>query len=224
MSSTATVMLIDGDQQVSAALPAVLERLTATSNIVERRVYGAGLAPWKAYFDRLAFVISPLPPPVDSALMVDAIDLVHTRPEIRHFCIATADRDFTPLVAKLKERGKRVTCIAQGPMSAKLREICDEFLSLDILPKAGLAEAAVPDIVAAMRELTWPEGRVDHNWLTTRLKSKGFDARAFGHSSLIDLVDALPAVFQVEPTPRVGGAVTVRTKPDAARPPLTHPE
>ncbi|MFA5861759.1 MAG: NYN domain-containing protein [Candidatus Thermoplasmatota archaeon] len=212
MPSKPTIVLVDGDQQVSPALPEVLKKLEKTSEIIEKRVYGAGLAPWKTYFDSMKFFVSPLPPPVDYALMVDAIDLLHTRPEVAHFCIVTADRDFTPLVATLRERGMHVTGIAQGPVPNALRTACNVFLSLDSFSKAALSSNAVPQIASTMREYPAADGWVDHGWLGGTLKSRGFDPRAFGKSEVIDIIDALKDVFEVRPTPRTGGPLFVRLK------------
>lgn len=207
-----TILLVDGDQQVSGALPEVLRKLAETSDIMESRVYGAGLAPWKPYFDRMGFRISPLPPPVDYAMVADAIDLHHAHPEVTHFCIASADRDFRPLVAKLKERGMFVTGIAQGPVAKELRDECNDFLHLDTFTKMGLSLVAIPEIVATMNEVPWADGWADHNWLDSRLKQKGFNPRAFGKSSLIAILDALPAQFETRPVPRSSGPVSVRLK------------
>lgn len=207
-----TVVLVDGDQQVSASLPAVLRKIETTSDIVEKRVYGAGLAPWKTYFESMNFEVSRLPPPVDSALMVDAIDILHTRPGVAHFCIVTADRDFTPLVAKLKERGMYVTGIAQGPVAGALWAECDEFLSVDSFSDAALSSSAAPEIVATMREYPLGDGWVDYPWLSSQLKLRGLDSRVFGKSAIIDIIDALPDEFEVRPTPRSGGPLSVRLK------------
>lgn len=170
------------------------------------------MAIWKPYFDAMDFRISPLPPPVDYALMIDAIDIHHLRPEVEHFCLVTADRDFAPLAAKLRERGLRVTGIAQGPVATALRNACDEFISLDRLSKAALSRSAVPEVIATMREVYEPNDWADHNWLSSRLKERGFNPRAYGKSSLIDIIDALPDHFETRPTPRSAGPVVVRSK------------
>ena len=39
---------------------------------------------------------------------MDALDLCYTRPHIDTFALVTGDSDFTPLVGKLREYGKRV--------------------------------------------------------------------------------------------------------------------
>jgi len=64
----------------------------------------------------------------DLMLAVDAVETVYTRPKIELFCIIGGDRDFIPVVAKLKELGKKcIICSIPGSTSGDLlRFIKDE--------------------------------------------------------------------------------------------------
>jgi uncharacterized protein (TIGR00288 family) len=65
----------------------------------------------------------------DIRLVVDAMELCHTKDHIDTFVIVSGDSDFTPLVGKLKENGKHVIGVGmKGSTSDLLADNCDEFL------------------------------------------------------------------------------------------------
>lgn len=65
----------------------------------------------------------------DIRLCVDAMDLCYSKEHIDTFVIISGDSDFTPLVSKLKENGKRVIGLAmKGAASDLLVDNCDEFV------------------------------------------------------------------------------------------------
>jgi uncharacterized LabA/DUF88 family protein len=65
----------------------------------------------------------------DLMLAVDAMETVYTRDNIEVFCIVGGDRDYIPVVAKLKELGKYcVVCSMPGSMSGDLLRFIGEDL------------------------------------------------------------------------------------------------
>jgi len=59
------------------------------------------------------------------------VDAVRTAEIVDTIIIASGDGDFIPLVEYLKNQGRRVEIVAFGrSTSAKLKEICDEFIDL----------------------------------------------------------------------------------------------
>jgi len=65
----------------------------------------------------------------DIRLVVDAMELCHTKDHIDTFVVVSGDSDFTPLVGKLKENGKHVIGVGmKGSTSELLADNCDEFL------------------------------------------------------------------------------------------------
>lgn len=65
----------------------------------------------------------------DIRLVVDAMELCHTKEHIDTFVVISGDSDFTPLVGKLKENGKHVIGVGmRGSTSSLLADNCDEFL------------------------------------------------------------------------------------------------
>lgn len=82
----------------------------------------------------------------DIRLCVDAMDMSYSKEHIDTFAIISGDSDFTPLVAKLKENGKRVIGLAmKGATSDLLVDNCDEFIFYEDLEQAQQAEPQVAD-------------------------------------------------------------------------------
>ncbi len=76
----------------------------------------------------------------DIHMVVDALDLCHSKGHIDIFALITGDSDFSPLVSKLKENDKRVIgCGVKGSTSNLLVANCDEFIFYDDLVKARAA-------------------------------------------------------------------------------------
>jgi uncharacterized protein (TIGR00288 family) len=82
----------------------------------------------------------------DIRLVVDAMDLCYSKEHIDTFVIISGDSDFTPLVSKLKENGKRVIGLSmKGAASNLLVDNCDEFIFYEDLEQAEQAESPGPD-------------------------------------------------------------------------------
>ena len=73
----------------------------------------------------------------DIKLCVDAMDMCYAKEHIDTFVIVSGDSDFTPLVSKLKENGKRVIGLGmRDSTSDLLANNCDEFIYYEDLGKA----------------------------------------------------------------------------------------
>ncbi len=74
----------------------------------------------------------------DIRMVVDALDLCHSKAHIDTFALVSGDSDFSPLVSKLKENDKRVIgCGIKASTSDLLIGNCDEFIYYDDLAKAA---------------------------------------------------------------------------------------
>ena len=72
----------------------------------------------------------------DIRLCVDAIDLCYSKEHIDTFVIVSGDSDFSPLVSKLKENGKRVIGLGMKESSSNLLiDNCDEFIYYEDLER-----------------------------------------------------------------------------------------
>ena len=125
----------------------VLKRLLEKGRVVYKRAY----SDWTKYrSEMLAFhaqgiEIVDIPQSkmsgknsADIRMVVDAIDLCHTKQNIDLFALVSGDSDFSPLVSKLKETDKRVIgCGIRSSTSQLLVANCDEFIYYDDLAKAA---------------------------------------------------------------------------------------
>lgn len=124
----------------------VLERLLDKGKIVVKRAY----ADWDRYksakrsMHEASFEMIEIPHvsysgknSADIRLVVDALDLCHTKGHVDAFVIVSGDSDFSPLVSKLRENNKRVIGLGvKNSSSDLLIENCDEFIFYDDLVRA----------------------------------------------------------------------------------------
>jgi uncharacterized protein (TIGR00288 family) len=116
----------------------VIERLVEKGKIVVKKAY----ADWVRYADykhalhEAGLELIEIPKrqltgknSADIRLVVDALDLSWAKEHIDTFVIVSGDSDFSPLVSKLKENGKRVIGMSlQESASNLLTNNCDEFI------------------------------------------------------------------------------------------------
>ncbi len=140
----------------------VLERLLEKGKIIVKRAY----ADWSRYRDykqslhEAAIELIEVPKrssagknSADIRMCVDAIDLAHSKSHIDTFAILTGDSDFSPLVSKLKENGKRVIGIGmKDSTSSLLVDNCDEFIYYEDLERAVTAPEIPQDLPKLKRE------------------------------------------------------------------------
>jgi uncharacterized protein (TIGR00288 family) len=70
----------------------------------------------------------------DVELVIDVLELMHSRPDVVTFVIVSGDGGFGSLVRKLHEFGKQVIVAGNaGRSSGALRAVCDQFVLLDRL-------------------------------------------------------------------------------------------
>ncbi|MEW6354825.1 MAG: NYN domain-containing protein [Planctomycetota bacterium] len=128
----------------------VLKRLLEKGRVVYKRAY----SDWSNYRDDLrefheqGIELVDIPRSkmsgknsADIRMVVDAIDLCHTKEYIDTFALVSGDSDFSPLVSKLKENNKRVIgCGIKISTSQLLVANCDEFIYYDDLIRAIAAK------------------------------------------------------------------------------------
>jgi uncharacterized protein (TIGR00288 family) len=124
----------------------VLERLLDKGKIVVKKAY----ADWERYksakrgMHEAAFEMIEIPHvsysgknSADIRLVVDALDLCHTKQHVDCFVIVSGDSDFSPLVSKLRENAKQVIGLGVKSSSSHLLiDNCDEFIYYDDLVRA----------------------------------------------------------------------------------------
>ncbi len=125
----------------------ILKRLLERGRIVLKRAY----CDWSAYreavrdFHSRGVELIDIPRSrmsgknsADIHMVVDALELCHTKEHIDIFALLSGDSDFSPLVGKLKENDKRVIgCGVKSSTSDLLVNSCDEFIFYDDLVSAA---------------------------------------------------------------------------------------
>ncbi|MFB3885891.1 MAG: NYN domain-containing protein [Thermodesulfobacteriota bacterium] len=123
----------------------VLERLVEKGKIIVKKAYAdwTGYADYKRALHEAAIELIDIPKrsmsgknSADIRLCVDSIDLCYSKEHIDTFVIVSGDSDFSPLVSKLKENGKRVIGLGIKESSSNLLvDNCDEFIYYEDLER-----------------------------------------------------------------------------------------
>jgi len=129
----------------------VLERLLEKGKIIVKRAYSdwTRYGEYKKQLHEAAIELIEVPKrgaagknSADIRMCVDAIDLAHSKSHIDTFAILTGDSDFSPLVSKLKENGKRVIGLGmKDSTSMLLVDNCDEFIYYEDLERSTSTSA-----------------------------------------------------------------------------------
>ncbi|WP_430644926.1 NYN domain-containing protein [Agromyces sp. GXS1127] len=230
-------VLIDADNVPPSKIGAVLSEVAGFGTASVKRVYGdwtrPNLSSWKTVASE--HVIQPMQQfantvgknATDSALIIDAMDLLYTR-RFHAFCIVSSDSDFTRLASRIREEGVTVYGFGERKTPEAFRNACDRFTYLEVLDEPA-AETTSPtptrvppprlrsdtklvsglraSVGAASQEDGWANlAAVGH---VIRNQQPDFDSRNWGYAKLSDLVRATD-LFIVEAAN--GGGVKVRDK------------
>ena len=206
----------------------VLERLVEKGKVIVKVAYAdwSRYAKYKQQLHESAVELIEIPKrsmtgknSADIRLCVDAMDLCYAKEHIDTFVIVSGDSDFSPLVSKLKENGKRVIGLGmKGSTSVLLSDNCDEFIFYESL---GAAEQVTPPgvqdipkekrevfellfetITGLMREnkeILWSSMVKD----TMKRKRPAFAERAYGYRTFSDFLEDA----------QKRGFITLRTDP-----------
>ena len=123
----------------------VLERLVEKGKLIVKKAYADWIdyAEYKKGLHEAAIELIEIPKramtgknSADIRLCVDAIDLCYSKEHIDTFVVVSGDSDFSPLVSKLKENGKRVIGLGMKESSSNLLvNNCDEFIYYEDLER-----------------------------------------------------------------------------------------
>jgi hypothetical protein len=135
-------VLIDADNTSSGLIEPLLKEIAKYGSAHVKRIYGDWTAPnlagWK---DKLnEFAIQPIQQfsytkgknSTDSALIIDAMDLLYTR-NFDGFCIVSSDSDFTRLASRIREAGLIVYGFGKKMTPKAFIGACDKFIYTEIL-------------------------------------------------------------------------------------------
>jgi uncharacterized protein (TIGR00288 family) len=192
----------------------VLERLVEKGKVMVKVAYAdwSRFAKYKQQLHAAAIELIEIPKrsttgknSADIRLCVDAMDLCYSKAHIDTFVIVSGDSDFSPLVSKLKENGKRVIGLGmKRSTSTLLSDNCDEFIFYETLGQPDQSPAPVVqdipkekrevfellfDTIAGLirenKEILWSSMIKD----TMKRKRPAFSERAYGYRTFSDLLE-----------------------------------
>lgn len=139
----------------------------------------------------------------DIHLAIEAMDLLHGG-EIDTFCIVTNDKDFTPLVMRMRQQGASVYGFGGPAAASSLQSACSAFMYIEGLadplrPKPARRktlrslEEAPPLFKRVLKTLPDSDGWIPFDPFEKQLLQDDphFDSRRFGYPSLLQLLKAL---------------------------------
>lgn len=145
-------VLIDADNASAAVIGEILSEVASLGTASVKRVYGdftsSNLNSWRTVLAEYA--IQPIQQfrntvgknASDSALIIDAMDLLHTR-ELEGFCLVSSDSDFTRLATRIREDGLPVYGFGEEKTPKAFIKACDRFFYTEIFRTKGVAPATV---------------------------------------------------------------------------------
>jgi len=141
-SSSRLAVLIDADNAQASVLDEVLAEIAKLGVASVKRIYGdftsARLSAWKAKMLDKSIQPSQVFPYTtgknasDIALIIDAMDLLHTK-DLDGFCLISSDSDFTRLASRIREEGLVVYGFGQQKTPKAFVAACDRFIYTEIL-------------------------------------------------------------------------------------------
>jgi len=214
----------------------VLERLVEKGKIIAKKAYAdwADYAEYKKPLHEAAIELIDIPRrfmsgknSADIRLVVDSIDLCYSKEHIDTFVIVSGDSDFSPLVSKLKENGKRVIGLGMKESSSHLLiNNCDEFIYYEDLErpvgtppkieqdlpkqKKEAFQLLVDSVVALVREnkeVLWSSLVKE----TMKRKKPSFNESYHGYRTFSDLLEDAEkeGIVRLKTDPRSGTYVIV---------------
>lgn len=215
-------VLIDADNPSAVIAKDLMAEVATLGTATVKRAYGdwttTNLTGWKDKLHEMA--IQPIQQfryttgknSTDSALIIDAMDLLHSR-QLDGFCLVSSDSDFTRLATRIREAGLVVYGFGAKHTPQPFVAACDKFIYTEILrspsaaPLAANINGAVTrvavlgkDIDNIVRQAISAASRDDGYALLSSVghiilqNNSSFDARSYGFSKLGELMRHLPFI------------------------------
>lgn len=209
-------ILIDADNAQPSIIEGLITEIAKYGTANVKRIYGDWTGPnlkgWKEVL--VQYAIQPMQQfgytsgknSTDSALIIDAMDLLYTR-EFDGFCIVSSDSDFTRLATRIREAGLMVYGVGEEKTPKAFVAACDKFIFSEVLrAKEGEPQALKQKSTSELKQDTKlvnilraavEASSDDSGW--AHLATVGgnvvkqlpeFDARNYGYKKLGELVKA----------------------------------
>lgn len=227
-------VLIDADNAQPAIIEGLLKEVVKYGVPSVKRIYGdwttPNLAGWKSVL--LDHSIQPIQQfrytvgknATDSAMIIDAMDLLYTR-RFEGFCLISSDSDFTRLASRIREEGLLVYGFGEEKTPKAFVSACDKFIFTKVLLAAedpvSVRTQETNKLKGDTKLVTLFRNAVDtasddSGW--AHLGAVGqhiakqaaeFDSRNYGYAKLVELVAALN-LFDIDR--RSQGTIYIRDK------------
>jgi uncharacterized LabA/DUF88 family protein len=230
--------LVDGENASAELIDEMLREVAKYGNATIRRVYGDWSSPrmmgWRNATREHSLkavqqhTLVAGKNAADSALIIDAMDFLHLD-QVKGFCLVSSDSDFTPLATKIREHRLFVMGIGEEKTPEVLRKAYDVFVLAENLRPSEIrprhdesvettwrARRRAPDeatdlLIRAFDTIASADGNAHLAALGNALLKldPSFDARTYGRPRLLELIQALPDVFETERPPNAPPAVVM---------------
>lgn len=205
-------VLIDADNTSARLAEALFVEIATIGEASVRRIYGDfsddQLKGWARVLSRHAiiphqqFAYTVGKNSSDIALVIDAMDLLHTR-RFDGFVLVSSDSDFTRLASRIREEGVDVYGVGRKTTPEAFRQACKRFIFTENLGAAEDQPAdpqaaqrpeppnlAAPIIRRAMADIADEDGWAPLGALGSRIGNMApdFDTRTYGSGKLSDLI------------------------------------
>jgi uncharacterized LabA/DUF88 family protein len=212
-------VLIDADNASASVVAPLLAEVAKLGSASVKRIYGDWTTPnlqaWKSVL--LEHSIQPIQQfrytvgknATDSAMIIDAMDLLHTR-TFFGFCLVSSDSDFTRLAQRIRESGTRVFGFGQLKAPKPFVSACDRFTYTELLGESRVEGATIPAkprtandlksdtaLVGLLRDAV-AEASDEEGWAALAAvgslvskRANDFDPRRYGYGKFSGLVEAM---------------------------------
>lgn len=204
-------VLIDADNAQASPIQELLEEVARYGTANVKRAYGDWSSPQLKKWEKelLAHAIKPQQQfaytkgknATDSALIIDAMDLLHTG-NLNGFCLVSSDSDFTPLATRIRESGLKVYGFGEKKTPQAFVAACDKFIYTEILtpqkakPAKGKPRGPSPKkkLLEAVDIAAQDDGWANLGTVGSMLikNDPAFDSRNYGFKKLVELVKKQP--------------------------------
>lgn len=169
-------LLIDADNAQATAINAILIEAARYGDVTSRRCYGDWtdnrLVKWKDVLNKHA--IQPIQQfaytigknATDSALIIDAMDLLYTG-KFNGFFLVSSDSDFTKLATRIREAGLEVIGIGERKTPDPFRVACNKFIFTEAIVESEIKPDEKNGLEQKGKDTSLPIGKID----TTQLSS-----------------------------------------------------
>lgn len=218
-NNTRLAVLIDADNASAKIIQPLLNEIAKYGTAHVKRIYGdwtsQHLSGWKENLNKHA--IQPIQQfqyttgknATDSALIIDAMDLLYTG-NFDGFCLISSDSDFTRLASRIREAGLVVYGFGEPNKTPEaFVAACSKFIYTDILiNQDGSKQQDLKQnkklknlFKSAYESVADEEGWADLGPIGSQLNklSPSFDSRNYGHKKLGELVKATE-LFEIKAT------------------------